>query len=49
MVIINFSINDEGNKIQVSYDSSLTIRDFILDFTRKHTSLESTDREINIY
>ena len=40
---INFRINDGGEIINVSYDASITARDFILDFTSKHTSQSSTD------
>jgi len=40
---INFRIDDEGEIINVSYDASITARDFILDFTSKHTSQSSTD------
>ena len=46
MVNINFKINDNGVIINVCYDSSMTIRDFILDFTRKYTNLESIDPNI---
>ena len=47
MPIINFRVNDCGDTINVSYDASITIRDFILDFTGKHTSYRSAD--LNIY
>jgi len=40
---INFRIDDDGEIINVSYDASITARDFILDFTSKHTSQYSTD------
>ncbi len=40
---INFGVNDEGLIINVSYDASITARDFILDFTSKHTSQSSID------
>jgi len=40
---INFRIDDDGEIINVSYDASITARDFILDFTSKHTSQSSTD------
>jgi hypothetical protein len=40
---INFGVNYEGLIINVSYDASITARDFILDFTSKHTSQSSID------
>ena len=40
---INFGVNYKGLIINVSYDASITARDFILDFTSKHTSQYSTD------
>ena len=43
---INFRIDDEGEIINVSYDASITARDFILDFTSKHTSQSSTDSNL---
>jgi len=43
---IIFYVEDEGRNILVSYDSSITIKDFILDYTRKHTNLETTDPKI---
>ena len=46
MSLINFSIDDNGKLINVSYDASITVRDFILDFTSKHTSLSTTDSTV---
>ena len=46
---INFRIDDEGEIINVSYDASITARDFILDFTSKHTSKSSTDLTLYIF
>jgi len=46
MSLINFSIDDKGKIINVSYDASITARDFILDFTSKHTSLSTTDSTV---
>ena len=43
MPLINFKICDNGKIINVSYDASITARDFILDYTSKHTSQSSTD------
>ena len=42
---INFYVRDEEEEkdIPVSYDSSITVKDFILDFTRNHTSFATTD------
>ena len=47
MVTINFEVHDdEGCIVRVSYDSSITIRDFILDYTKKNTSCSSVDPKI---
>ena len=43
---INFYVRDEGKDIPVSYDSSITVKDFILDFTRNHTSFATTDPSV---
>ena len=36
MSIINFKVEDKGKVISVSYDASITIKDFILDYLAKH-------------
>ena len=46
MPLINFKVNDNGKIIDVSYDGSITSRDFILDFTSKYASISSTDRKL---
>ena len=46
MSFIKFDIEDNGTIISVSYDASITVRDFILDFTGKHTSLSTTDPKV---
>ena len=43
MPIINFKVNDHGKVISVSYDASITIRDFILDYLAKNSNNESLD------
>ena len=45
---INFYVRDEeeGKDIPVSYDSSITVKDFILDFTRNHTSFAAADPKV---
>ena len=43
MTIINFKIYDNGTIIHVSYESSMTIRHFILDFTKHYSKGESID------
>ena len=47
MPLINFKVNNNGKIIDVSYDGSITSRDFILDFTSKYASKSSID--INLY
>ena len=49
MVLINFKVNDNGQIIRVSYDGSITSRDFILDFTSKYASISSTDTKLNVF
>ena len=46
MSLINFIIDDNGKIINVSYDASITAKDFILDYTSKHTSLSTTDLDV---
>ena len=46
MPLINFKVNDEGKIIDVSYDGSITSRDFILDFTSKYGPISSTDTKL---
>jgi hypothetical protein len=43
MSIINFKVEDKGKVISVSYDASITIKDFILDYLAKHCKNESQD------
>ena len=43
MSIINFKVGDDGKIISVSYDASITIKDFILDYLAKHCKNESQD------
>ena len=43
MSIINFKVDDQGKAISVSYDASITIKDFILDYLAKHCKNEPQD------
>ena len=43
MSIINFKVDDVGKVISVSYDASITIKDFILDYLAKHCKNEPQD------
>ena len=49
MPLINFKVNDNGQIIRVSYDGSITSRNFILDFASKYTSISSTDPKLYIF
>ena len=48
MPLINFKIFDCISKITipVSYDASITVRNFILDFERRHAFKATTDKKI---
>ena len=48
MSILNFKVDDigGGKLISVSYDSSITVRDFLLDFLKKNTNFVSLDSNI---
>ena len=43
MSIINFKVDDDGKVISVSYDASITIKDFIRDYLAKHCNYKSLD------
>ena len=45
MTIINFEVQYEGRKYDVSYDSSCKIRDFILDITFKFMHIKTVDQK----
>ena len=47
MSFIHFKVQDGGEIINVSYDASIKIREFILNFTGEHTSYATT--ETNVY
>ena len=49
MSIINFKVNDQGKVISVSYDASITIKDFILDYLAKHCNYVSLDPNVYIF
>jgi len=46
MSVLYFRVEDGGNTINVSYDSSTTIRNFILDFLNKHTNYATLDNNV---
>ena len=46
MSVLHFRVDDEGNIINVSYDSSTTARNFMLDFLNKHTNYATLDKEV---
>ena len=46
MSILNFKVEDEGEKIDVSYDSSITVRDFLLDFLKKNNNYVTLDTKV---
>ena len=43
MSIINFKVDDEGKVISVSYDASITIKDFIRDYLAKNNNYPTLD------
>ena len=49
MSIINFKVDDDGIVISVSYDASITIKDFILDYLAKHCNYVSLDPNVYIF
>ena len=49
MTIINFKINDNGKIISVSYDSTIVIRNFILDFLHNNSLIETLDRNVYVF
>ena len=49
MSIINFKVGDQGKAISVSYDASITIKDFILDYLAKHCNYVSLDPNVYIF
>jgi hypothetical protein len=50
MSIINFKVDDDGIVISVSYDASITIKDFIRDYLAKHCNYKSLDpNQYSIY
>ena len=49
MSIINFKVNDQGKVISVSYDASITIKDFIRDYLAKNSNYVSLDPNVNIF
>ena len=46
---INFKVDDQGKVISVSYDASITIKDFILDFLAKNSNYASLDLNVYIF
>ena len=47
MSFIHFKVQDgEGEIINVSYDASIKIREFVLNFTGEHASYATTDTKV---
>jgi hypothetical protein len=46
MSIINFKVDDDGKVISVSYDASITIKDFIRDYLAKNSNYVSLDPSV---
>lgn len=46
MSIINFKVDDDGKVISVSYDASITIKDFIRDYLAKNSNYVSLDSSV---
>ena len=49
MSIINFKVDDEGKVISVSYDASITIKDFIRDYLAKKSYYVTLDTNVYIF
>lgn len=49
MSIINFKVDDQGKAISVSYDASITIKDFILDYLAKNSNYVSLDPKVHTF
>ena len=49
MSIINFKVYDDGKVINVSYDASITIKDFIRDYLTKNSNYASLDPNVYIF
>ena len=49
MSIINFKVDDDGKVISVSYDASITIKDFIRDYLAKNSNYVSLDPNVYIF
>ena len=49
MSIINFKVDDDGIVISVSYDASITIKDFIRDYLAKNSNYVSLDSNVYIF
>lgn len=43
---INFKVSDNGIILNVTYSGEITCEAFILDFTRKNTSLQTSDPNV---
>lgn len=43
---INFKVSDNGKIINVKYSGEMTCEQFILDFTKNNTNLQSSDPNI---
>ena len=49
MSIINFKVDDDGIVISVSYDASITIKDFIRDYLAKKSYYVTLDTNVYIF
>lgn len=43
---INFKVSDNGNILNVTYSGEITCENFILDFTKNNTNLQTSDPNI---
>ena len=49
MSILEFWVLDNGHRIEVSYDSSITFEEFALDYLIKHYHNPTLDQEKNVF
>ena len=46
MTILNFFVSDDEKKTPVSYDSSISVRDFLLDYLKNNTNCVTLDTSV---
>ena len=46
MTILNFFVSDDEKKTPVSYDSSISVRDFLLDYLKNNTYYVTLDTSV---